>query len=142
MISWGWYQFKASLCLGCKEAKHPNGEDLTQRFDDLYNGIETVPDTAEDFIDRCKQAEADVIDDNSVDESATAPMVEVSQMDSDGKRKLQMDKKLKTWLVEPDGTKKEISCREICEQFDGNLVMQLRAGIDSGGDISTVELDN
>ena len=56
-------------------------------------------------------------------------------------RRLQMDRKLKTWLVEPDGTKTEISCREICEQFDGNIVMQLRAGIDSGGDISTVELN-
>jgi hypothetical protein len=61
---------------------------------------------------------------------------------SNGKRKLQMDKKLRTWLVESDGTKKEISCREICEQFnDGSIVTRLRAGIDSGADISTVELN-
>jgi len=59
-----------------------------------------------------------------------------------GKRKLQMDKKLRTWLVEADGTKKAISCREICEQFnDGSIVTRLRAGIDSGADISTVELN-
>ena len=59
-----------------------------------------------------------------------------------GKRKLQMDQKFRTWLVESDGTKKPIFCREICEKFDGRLVTQLRAGIDSGVDISTVELDN
>jgi len=61
------------------------------------------------------------------------------------KRKLQMDKKLRTWLVEVDGSKKEISCREICEQFESkqnpSIVTRLRAGIDSGADISTVELN-
>jgi hypothetical protein len=66
-------------------------------------------------------------------------------MKTDGKRKLQMDKKLSTWLVESDGSKKEISCREICEQFESkqnpSIVTRLRAGIDSGADISTVELD-
>jgi hypothetical protein len=64
---------------------------------------------------------------------------------STGKRKLQMDKKLRTWLVEADGTKKEISCREICEQFESKtnprIVTRLRAGIDSGADFSTVELN-
>ena len=113
--------------------------------------IETVPITESEFIAKCKQAESEVEDNSEkplrrftafiVDESATAPMVEVSQMDGNGKRKLQMDAKLRTWLVETDGTKTEISCREICEQFDGNIVMQLRSGIDAGGDISTVELD-
>jgi hypothetical protein len=62
-----------------------------------------------------------------------------------GKRKLQMDKKLRTWLVESDGSKKEISCREICEMFESkqnpSIITRLRAGIDSGADISTVELN-
>ena len=80
-----------------------------------------------------------MVDDNSVDESATAAMVEGAEM---GRRKLQMDAKFRTWLVEADGTKKAFSCREICERFDGNIVMQLRSGIDAGGDISTVELDD
>jgi hypothetical protein len=66
-------------------------------------------------------------------------------MKTDGKRKLQMDKKLRTWLVEADGTKQEISCREICEKFESkqnpSIVTRLRAGIDSGADISTVELN-
>jgi len=70
---------------------------------------------------------------------------ELPPMKTDGKRKLQMDKKLRTWLVEADGTKKEISCREICEQFENkanpSIVTRLRAGIDSGADISTVELN-
>jgi len=64
---------------------------------------------------------------------------------SNGKRKLQMDKKLRTWLIEADGSKKEISCREICEQFESkqnpSIVTRLRAGIDSGADLSTVEID-
>jgi hypothetical protein len=64
---------------------------------------------------------------------------------STGKRKLQMDKKLRTWLVEADLTSKEISCREICEQFESKtnprIVTRLRASIDSGADFSTVEID-
>jgi len=59
-----------------------------------------------------------------------------------GKRKLQMDQKLRTWLLDTAGRKQSISCREICEKFDGRIVTKLRAGIDSGADISTVELDN
>jgi hypothetical protein len=60
-----------------------------------------------------------------------------------GKRKVQMDKNLRTWLIEADGTKKEISCREICETFnDGSIITRLRAGIDSGADVSTILLDD
>jgi hypothetical protein len=68
-----------------------------------------------------------------------------SMENGNDKRKLQMDKKLRTWLIEASGTKKEISCREICEQFESkqnpSIVTRLRVGIDSGADISTVELD-
>ena len=63
---------------------------------------------------------------------------------TEAKRKLQMDKKLNTWLVEADGTKTPISCREICEQFESKekgIIKRLRAGIDSGADFSTVELN-
>ena len=153
LVRWERYEFKTSLC---QTACDPTNEELTQKFDQLYKceGVAPpsepdteLPDNVDDFIAKCKELESEVDD--------PAPMVEWStqakprlrrvspaQMGSDEKRKLQMDKKLKTWLVEADGTKKAISCREICEQFDGNIVMQLRSGIDSGGDISTVELDN
>jgi len=91
------------------------------------------------FIERCREAIQKVRDDNTV-EAAELPME-----GSNGKRKLQMDKKLRTWLVEADGSKKEISCREICETFESKqnprIVTRLRAGIDSGADISTVELN-
>ena len=178
VIKWKRYEIKASLCLECKEAKHPNGEELTQRFDELYHADPSerkaarkafrrkasashradVPDTAEEFVERCK--EADVVSacrdglssrrtrDDTTDNANDKPLENgdggAGGLGTDGTavRKLQMDKKLRTWLVEADGTKTEISCREICEQFNGNIVMQLRAGIDSGGDISTVELDN
>ena len=64
---------------------------------------------------------------------------------SNGKRKLQMDKKLNVWILEADGTKTKTSCREICEQFESKqnprIVTRLRAGIDSGAEISTVELN-
>ena len=152
VIEWGRYEVKTSLCLRCSE-KVGDGElskeRLVEKFDEIYRAYggvgsstaifpddtETVPSTESEFVERCKQAEAEVedtIDDNSDDDAPT---------NGDGKRKLQMDKKLRTWLVEADGTKTEISCREICEQFAGRFVTQLRAGIDSGGDISTVELD-
>ncbi len=88
------------------------------------------------FIDRCKEAIQQVRAKKSIEANELPPM------NGNGKRKLQMDKKLRTWLVETDGTKKEISCREICETFnDGSIITRLRAGIDSGADISTVELD-
>ena len=92
------------------------------------------------FIDRCKEAIEQVRAENKV-EANEQPLE-----DGNGKRKLQMDKKLRTWLVESDGTKKAISCREICEQFESkqnpSIVTRLRAGIDDGADISTVELDD
>ncbi len=95
-----------------------------------------VPDNVDEFIDRCKQAEAGV-----VDETATALMVEVecaadgnangkhlqgAQMDGDDKlrgrlrrfsvdstaRKLQMDKKKNIVLIEPDGTQTPITMRD------------------------------
>lgn len=59
-----------------------------------------------------------------------------------GKRKLIMDRKLRTWIIDAEGPKKKISCREICEKFDGRIVTRLRAGIDSGADISTEEIDD
>ncbi|TET28732.1 MAG: hypothetical protein E3J73_00455 [Candidatus Bathyarchaeum sp.] len=88
------------------------------------------------FLERCREAIGKVRD------GKVAEANEMPSQNSNGKRKLQMSKKLKTWLVESDGSKKEISCREICEKFDSNIVTRLRAGIDSGADLSTVELDD
>ena len=88
-----------------------------------------------EFLAKCREAIQKVRDDK----------VEANEMpleNGNGKRKIQMDKKLRTWLIETDGTKTEISCREICEKFDSNIVTRLRAGIDSGADLSTVELDD
>ena len=151
LIHWGRYEIKTSLCLECSEKvanRELDKDRIVQKFDEVYRAYggvgrsnifhddaKTVPSTESEFVERCKELESDVVDDDP------APMVEGAQMDGDGKRKLQMDAKLRTWLVEADGTKTGISCREICEQFDGNIVMQLRFGIDAGGDISTVELD-
>jgi len=59
-------------------------------------------------------------------------------------RRLRMDKNLNVWLVEADGTKKKISCREVAEKYDSyekGLIKQLRAGIECGADISTVEFE-
>ncbi len=90
------------------------------------------------FIERCRDAIAKVREEKKSIEANELP-----PQNGNGKRKLQMDKKLRTWLVESDLTSTEISCREICEQFeDGSIITRLRAGIDSGADISTVELDD
>lgn len=58
---------------------------------------------------------------------------------NNGIKRLEMDKNLQTWLVE-NGNRKEISCREICMEYDGKNVTRLRAEIDGGADIATVEL--
>ena len=92
---------------------------------------------SDEFIEKCREAIQKVRDDKV--EANEQPLE-----GSNGKRKLVMDKKLRTWLVE-DGTKKSISCREIAERFDSfekNIIKQLRIGIDSGADISTFELDD
>jgi hypothetical protein len=97
-----------------------------------YNSVE--------FLDQCQEAIAKVRESKQAVEANEQPLE-----NGNGKRKVQMDKKLRTWLVEADGTKKEISCREICETFESkqnpSIVTRLRAGIDSGADISTVELN-
>jgi hypothetical protein len=91
------------------------------------------------FLEQCKEAIEKVRAEKPV-EANEQPLE-----NSNGKRKVQMTKDLRTWLVESDGSKKEISCREICEQFESKqnprIVTRLRAGIDSGADISTVELN-
>ena len=96
------------------------------------------PLNSQEFIAKCQEAIAQVRAEKNTVEANEQPLE-----GGNGKRQLQMDKKLRTWLIEADGSKKKISCREICEQFnDGSLVTRLRAGIDDGADISTVELEN
>jgi hypothetical protein len=152
MIYWERYEIKISLCNECEST---DTETLTKKFDELYhNGNGAVdatflPKTSEDFVKRCKDA-IDKVRASKEVEANEQPLeglrLAVDSESDNGKRKLQMDKKLRTWLIESDGTKKEISCREICEKFESeknpNIVTRLRAGIDSGADISTVELDN
>ncbi len=91
------------------------------------------------FIDRCREAIAKVREEKKSIEANELP-----SQSADGKRRLQMDRKLRTWLIEADGTQKPMSCREIAEQFDSyekGIIKRLRAGIDSGADLSTVEID-
>ena len=114
-----------------KEAKIERSKNSTNNWS--YNSAA--------FLARCDEAIQKVRDEKNAVEAN-----EQALESGNGTRKLQMDKKLRTWLVESDGTKQEISCREICEQFENKtnprIVTRLRAGIDDGADISTVELDD
>ncbi len=98
------------------------------------------PLNSKEFIAKCQEAIAQVRESNKQVEANEQPLE-----GNNHKRKIQMDKKLRTWLIETDGTKKEISCREICETFESkqnpSIVTRLRAGIDDGADISVVELN-
>ena len=100
------------------------------------------PLNSKEFIAKCQEAIETVRAEKNIVEANEQPL----ENSNGEKRKLMMDKKLRTWLVEADGTKKAISCREICEQFESkqnpSIVPRLRAGIDDGADISIVELDN
>ena len=90
------------------------------------------------FLERCREAIGKVRAEKKVEANEMPPQI------GNGKRKFQMDKKLNVWLIEPDGTKKPMSCREVAEKYDSykkGIIKQLRAGIDSGCDLSTVELD-
>ena len=148
VIHWGRYTIKTSLCLECSR-KVGDGEldkdAIVKKFDELYKAYggvgrsnicpddtETVPSTESEFIAKCKEMESEVDD--------PAPMVEVSQMNGDGKRKLQMGKDKVIWLIEMDGTKKQMGYRE-AEKIKRNSTLHLTQGIACGGDISTVELD-
>ncbi|MHC4536971.1 MAG: hypothetical protein ACYS6K_23735, partial [Planctomycetota bacterium] len=103
-----------------------------------YVGRPPVND--EEFIKKCK----DAIEQVRTEKSIEANELPLESATAGGQRRLQMDSKLRTWLIEADGTKKPISCREIAEQFDSygkGIITRLRTGIESGADISTVEID-
>ena len=91
----------------------------------------------DEFVEKCKQAESEVTDDNPID--ANTMLLE----SSDGKRKLVMDKKKNITLIEPDGTEKPMTIKDVAFTFGSNVVMRLTQGIQlCGADISTVELDD
>ena len=91
--------------------------------------------TMDEFVERCKEAEATVED--TIADDADTPT------NGDGKRKLQIDKKRNIVLIEPDGTKKPMTFTEVSRTFGGDVIMRLTQGIQlCGADISTVELDN
>ncbi len=95
---------------------------------------EELPGKMEEFIAKCKQAEAEVED--------TVEDVDDTPTNGDGKRKLQMGKDKVIWLIEADGTKRQIDYRE-AGKLNSNAVLRLTQGIQlCGADISTVELDN
>lgn len=95
-----------------------------------------IPQHADEFIAKCKEAVVEVedtIDDNSVDETLT---------NGDGKRRLVMGKDKLIWLIEADGTRKQIDYPE-AGKLNSNAVLRLTQGIQlCGADISTFELDD
>ncbi len=84
-------------------------EDDTQSF----TPREELPATMDDFIAKCKQAEAEVEDITVDDDTPT---------NGDGKRKLQIDKKRNIVLIEPDGTKKPMTFKEVSLTFGGDVI--------------------
>lgn len=146
LIFWERYQIKCAVCSICQ--KRTSKADMTAYFDRLYhqspNSAETagLPKTAEEFIEKCKEALKRV---RLEQVSETNPELSNNDNGNGDKRKIQMDRKLHTWLIKADGTKKKISCAEICQQFESKqnpkIISRLRQGIDSGADISTIELN-
>ena len=92
-----------------------------------------IPQNEEEFIAKCKQAEEESADDVANDTNA------MPFENANGKRKLQMGKDRIIWLIEVDGTKKQISYPE-AGKINRNSVLRLTQGIACGADISTVEL--
>ncbi len=93
-----------------------------------------VPDTMDEFVERCKQAEA-TVEDTIADDADTLT-------NGDGKQKLVMGKDKNITLVDPDGTHKPMTFMEVSRTFGGDVIMRLTQGIQlCGADISTVEWD-
>ena len=90
--------------------------------------------TMDEFVERCKQAEA-TVEDTIADDADTLT-------NGDGKRKLVMGKDKNITLVEPDGTQTSITMKDAAFTFGSNFILRLTQGIACGADISTVELDN
>ena len=151
----------------CKRDAETNGNDDDDNNEpsEFPNDTE-VPENADDFIAECKKAEAEVDDTVSqdYDDDITAKDVEDMPLENScaeveshgeaeaspvcsialgvrtaGKRKLQMGKDRIIWLIEVDGTKKQISYPE-AGKLNRNSVLRLTQGIACGADISTVEL--
>ena len=53
-----------------------------------------------------------------------------------------MDKNKNVTLIEPDGTEKKMTIKDVAFTYGSNAVMRLTQGIACGADISTVELDD
>ncbi len=109
--------------------------DVAEEYAHSSATREELPGKMEEFIAKCKEAVVEVedtIDDNSVDETLT---------NVDGKRRLVMGKDKLIWLIEADGTRKQIDYPE-AGKLNSNAVLRLTQGIQlCGADISTVELD-
>ena len=74
----------------------------------------------DEFVARCKEAE--VTDDNPVDANA------MPLENSDGKRKLIMDKDKNITLVKADGTEEQMTIKDVAFTFGSNVVMRLTLG--------------
>ncbi len=99
-----------------------------------------VPDNADEFIARCKEMESEV--DDPAPGACDRTRVDLAPANGDGKRKLQMGKDKNIVLIDPDGTQKPMTFKEVSRTFGGDVIMRLTQGIQlCGADISTVELD-
>ena len=184
-IHWRRYEIKTSLCLECSQ-KVGKGEldkdAIVQKFDGLYKAYggtgssrgamppkdgtpsanifppnaETVPNNADEFVERCKEAEAEVMDDNSVDVAEGEPSARTAEAmplenengagglgtDGTAKRVLKMNKKREIW-VEEDGKKTSLTIMEASNKFGGNAIMRLTQGIMiAGADISREDMSS
>ena len=139
---WNARQAKAEFASAQQAYKFKHIRDISGYDVKSKQFVGRPPLNSKEFIAKCQQAIDEVREEKKSIEANDQPL----QNDNGEKRKLMMDKKLRTWLIEADGSKKKISCREICEQFESkqnpSIVTRLRAGIDDGADISIVELDN
>jgi hypothetical protein len=121
---------------GTKQSNHGDPSERTPE----------IPNNADDFVSKCKsrfsgsrqagEAIAKAKDEDVGLSPTRKPKASVSAANITTKSIEANDQPLK----------KEISCREICEQFESkrnpSIVTRLRTGIDDGADISTVELDD
>ena len=137
-INWERYTIKTSLCLECSRTVDQNAID--QKFDEIYQAYSNAnilaePNTMDEFVERCKEAASEVVDDNPVDAN-TMPLE-----NSDAKRVLKMNRKRGIWL-EIDGKRTEYTMQDAARDFGSDAIRRLTQAVQlCGADIGVVELN-
>ena len=98
------------------------------------------PLNSKEFLAKCQEAIEKVRAEKNTVEANEQPLE-----GGNGKRQIQADQKRNIWIIESDGRKVKTTWKDVATEYDSygkNIITRLKMGLDSGCDISMVELDD